>query len=90
VSCHVGKFNYNKECTCLYIYIYGDVTVVRMGGSIDVDRIGESDTKKDADVVANDANACCTGVYVELVDAVVVSMASDDSSISCHFCFCTL
>jgi hypothetical protein len=41
----------------------GNMTVVRMGGSIDVDRIGESDTKKDADVVANDANARRTGVY---------------------------
>jgi hypothetical protein len=65
----------------------GDMTVVRMGGSIDVDRIGESDTKKDADVVANDANARRTGMYVELGDAAVVSMASDDSSISCRFRF---
>ena len=71
MSCHVG----------------GDMMVVRMGGSIDVDRIGESDTKKDADVVTNDANTRHTGVYVELSDAAVVSMASDDSSVSCRFCF---
>jgi hypothetical protein len=51
--------------------------VVKMGGSIDVDRIGESDTKKDADVVANDANACRTGVYVGLSDPAVVLIASD-------------
>jgi hypothetical protein len=40
----------------------GDNTAVKTRGSIDVDRIGEFDTRKDADVVANDANARRTGV----------------------------
>lgn len=40
----------------------GDMMVVRMGGKVDVNRIGESDTRNDEDVVANEVTACHTGV----------------------------
>jgi hypothetical protein len=56
--------------------------MVKSGGRTDVDRIGESEVRNDADVVSNDANARRTGVYGEFGDLAVIPGVSEDSSIS--------
>jgi hypothetical protein len=68
------------------------MTVVGMGGKVDVDRIGESDTRNDEDVVANDVMARRTGEYEELGDPVIVLGVStvSSSSICCRFRFLAL
>ena len=38
---------------------------VRRGGNIACNRIGDSDTRNEAEVVASDASPRCTGVYGE-------------------------
>ena len=57
--------------------------VVKMGGNVDVDRIGELETRNDEDVIANDAIAHHTGVYEEFGDPMVLLGVSGNSSISC-------
>ena len=48
------------------LYVGGGViTEVKRCGNAELARIGESDTRNDAEVVANDASPCCTGVYGE-------------------------
>lgn len=61
--------------------------MVKMGGNIDVGRIGELDTKNDDDVVTSEATACCTGMYDVFGDPVAISGVSASVSISSCFRF---
>lgn len=47
---------------------------VKIAGSSEVDRIGESETMNDVDIVSNDANARHTGVYDEFGNPAVVQV----------------
>jgi hypothetical protein len=64
------------------------IFLVNRGGNDALDRIGELDTKNEAEVVANDASPRRTGVYGgDSGKLAAASCSSYSSSLSCRFRF---
>ena len=61
--------------------------VVKRDGRVELERMGEFETRNDADVAANDANPCRTGVYDGVGNSGAVLVISWASSTSCRFRF---